>query len=579
MSSLTQRNCVSKTAMNSTPLEFDFIVVGAGSAGCLLANRLSANPNHRVALIEAGGADDWFWIKIPVGYLYTIANPRTDWCFKTEPDPGLNGRSIHYARGRVLGGCSSINAMIYMRGQASDYDLWAQATGDDRWRWGSDDSEGQTLSIYKALEDYFDGANPWHGSGGEMRVERPRVRWEILDAWQAAAAQAGIASIDEFNRGDNAGSAYFHVTQKTGRRWSMADAFLHPIVHRPNLSIFKNTHALKLLFDEQVRDEQRHGAWTQATQRATGLQVLKDHQILHLRAKREVVLSAGAIGSPQLLQVSGIGSSGLLSSHQIPVRQDLPGVGENLQDHLQIRTVYKISGAPTVNTLYRNWFTRAGMALQYLFFKTGPMTMPPSTLGAFAKSDPSLASANLEWHVQPLSLPKFGDPLHPFGAITPSVCNLRPSSRGHVRIAHTEALASPKIFCNYLSTDDDRRAAVKGLQMTRAIMASPALARYKPEELLPGPHLVGEEDLAKAAGDLGTTIFHPVGTCAMGAFNSHGEALSPSTVLDTDCRVRGVAGLRVVDASAMPTITSGNTNAPVMLIAERTARAIVQGEH
>ncbi|MEY3970759.1 MAG: hypothetical protein RLZZ80_457 [Pseudomonadota bacterium] len=568
--------------MNSSP-EFDYIVVGAGSAGCLLANRLSANPNHRVALIEAGGADDWFWIKIPVGYLYTIANPRTDWCFKTEPDAGLNGRSIHYARGRVLGGCSSINAMIYMRGQASDYDLWAQATGDDRWRWGDGSSKsgqsGQTLSIYKSLEDYFEGANAWHGSGGEMRVERPRVRWEILDAWQAAAAQAGIAPIEEFNRGDNAGSAYFHVTQRTGRRWSMADAFLHPIAHRPNLTIFKNTHALKLLFDHQVGEHQRHGAWTQASQRAVGLQVLQDHQICELKAAKEVVLSAGAIGSPQLLQVSGVGPANLLSAHQIPVRVELPGVGENLQDHLQIRTVYKVSGAPTVNTLYRNWITRAGMALQYLLFKTGPMTMPPSTLGAFAKSDPSLASANLEWHVQPLSLPKFGEPLHPFGAITPSVCNLRPSSRGHVRIAHADALASPRIFCNYLSTEDDRQAAIKGLQMTRAIMASPALAPYRPEEVLPGPRLVSEDDLAKAAGDLGTTIFHPVGTCAMGAFDAQGHAHSQATVLDTDCRLRGVAGLRVVDASAMPTITSGNTNAPVMLIAERTARAMLQGDH
>jgi choline dehydrogenase len=583
MSSLIPKNFASGIDMSSTPLEFDYIVVGAGSAGCLLANRLSANPAHRVALIEAGGADDWFWIKIPVGYLYTIANPRTDWCFKTEPDPGLNGRSIHYARGRVLGGCSSINAMIYMRGQASDYDLWAQATEDDRWRWGDGQqqsgSAGQTLAIYKSLEDYFDGANPWHGAGGEMRVERPRVRWEILDAWQAAAAQAGIAPIDEFNRGDNAGSAYFHVTQRTGRRWSMADAFLHPIAHRPNLTIFKNTHALNLLFDDRVSEDQRRGAWTKARQRAAGLRVLQDNQIRDLKAVKEVILSAGAIGSPQLLQVSGLGPDKLLSAHQIPVRVDLPGVGENLQDHLQIRTVYKISGAPTVNTLYKNWFTRAGMALQYLFFKTGPMTMPPSTLGAFAKSDPGLASANLEWHVQPLSLPKFGEPLHPFGAITPSVCNLRPSSRGHVRIAHADALASPKIFCNYLSTEDDRQAAVKGLQMTRAIMASSALAPYQPEELLPGPQLVSEDDLAKAAGDLGTTIFHPVGTCAMGAFDAQGHARSQTTVLDTNCRVRDVAGLRVVDASAMPTITSGNTNAPVMLIAERTARAILQGDH
>jgi choline dehydrogenase len=359
----------------------------------------------------------------------------------------------------------------------------------------------------------------------------------------------------------------------------MADAFLHPIAHRPNLTIFKNTHALKLLFDHQVGEHQRHGAWTQASQRAVGLQVLQDNQIRELKAAKEVVLSAGAIGSPQLLQVSGVGPADLLSAHQIPVRVELPGVGENLQDHLQIRTVYKVSGAPTVNTLYKNWITRAGMALQYLLFKTGPMTMPPSTLGAFAKSDPSLASANLEWHVQPLSLPKFGEPLHPFGAITPSVCNLRPSSRGHVRIAHADALASPKIFCNYLSTEDDRQAAIKGLQMTRAIMASAALARYRPEEVLPGPQLVSEDDLAKAAGDLGTTIFHPVGTCAMGAFDTQGHAHSQATVLDTDCRVRGVAGLRVVDASAMPTITSGNTNAPVMLIAERTARAMLQGDH
>jgi len=561
--------------MNSR-LEFDTIIVGAGSAGCLLANRLSANPRHRVLLIEAGGDDDWFWIKVPVGYLYTIANPRTDWCFKTEPDPGLNGRSIHYARGRVIGGCSSINAMIYMRGQASDYDLWAQATGDDRWRWGGPGQPGETLSIYKALEDYFEGPNDWHGTGGEMRVEKPRVRWEILDAWQQAAAQAGIAPIAEFNRGDNAGSAYFHVTQKTGRRWSMADAFLHPIAHRPNLTIFKKTQALRLLFDDQVSEHQRQGAWRQATRRVVGLEVLRDSQIRSLRAAQEVILSAGSIGSPQLMQVSGLGPAGLLSSHQLPVLVDLPGVGENLQDHLQIRTVYKVQGAPTVNTLYRNWISRAGMALEYLLWKTGPMTMPPSTLGAFAKSDPSLASANLEWHVQPLSLPKFGEPLHPFGAITPSVCNLRPSSRGHVRIAHADALVSPKILCNYLSTEDDRQAAVRGLQMTRAIMASPALARYSPEELLPGPAVLTEEDLAKAAGDLGTTIFHPVGTCAMGAMDEQGRARSNATVLDTDCRVRGVAGLRVVDASAMPSITSGNTNAPVMLIAERAARSIVQ---
>ena len=561
--------------MSSVP-EFDFIIVGAGSAGCLLANRLSANADHRVLLIEAGGKDDWFWIKVPVGYLYTIANPRTDWCFATEADPGLAGRSIHYARGRVIGGSSSINAMIHMRGQASDYDLWAQATGDERWLWGGPDRPGETLAIYKELEDYFGGADEWHGAAGEIRVERPRVRWKILDAWQAAAAEVGIAPIDEFNRGDNAGSAYFHVNQKRGRRWSMADAYLHPVAHRPNLTVYTQTQALKLLFDDQVDNGQRRGAWTTAQHRVTGLRLLKDGHTVDVQARREVILTAGAIGSPHLMQVSGLGPAPLLAEHHVPVTAHLPGVGENLQDHLQLRTIYSVQGAATVNTLYRNWITRAGMGLQYLLLRSGPMTMPPSTLGAFTKSDPALASADLEWHVQPLSLPKFGEPLHPFGAITPSVCNLRPSSRGHVRLADSDPLSNPEILCNYLSTEADRLAAVRGLRMTRQIMAAPALARYKPEELLPGPQLVSDEQLQNAAGELGTTIFHPVGTCAMGAFDAHGRPRSAATVLDTDCRVYGVAGLRVADASAMPTITSGNTNAPVMLIAERAARAILE---
>ncbi|CAM5723585.1 hypothetical protein MAUB1S_00929 [Mycolicibacterium aubagnense] len=559
----------------SPAAEYDFIIVGAGSAGCLLANRLSANPDHRVLLIEAGGKDNWFWIKVPVGYLYTIANPRTDWCFTTEADPGLAGRSIHYARGRVIGGCSSINAMIHMRGQASDYLLWAQATGDERWLWGGADGPGETLAIYKQLEDYFGGADDWHGAGGEIRVEQPRVRWKILDAWQAAAAQVGIAPIDEFNRGDNSGSAYFHVNQRRGRRWSMADAFLHPIAHRPNLTVYTETQAVRLLLDDQVQEQQRRGAWAMAQRRATGVRLLKDGRMTDVHACREVILTAGAIGSPQLMQASGLGPAGLLTQHHVPVAVDLPGVGENLQDHLQLRTVYRIQGARTVNTLYRNWITRGGMGLQYMMLRSGPMTMPPSTLGAFAKSDPALASPDLEWHVQPLSLPKFGDPLHPFGAITPSVCNLRPTSRGHVRIASADPLTNPKISCNYLSTDADHHAAVKGLRMTRQIMAAPALAPYHPDELLPGPLVVSDDDLQQAARELGTTIFHPVGTCAMGAFDPQGVPRSAATVLDTDFRVYRVAGLRVADASAMPTITSGNTNAPVMLIAERAARAIL----
>lgn len=554
--------------------EFDYIIVGAGSAGCLLANRLSANPDHRVLLIEAGGQDNWFWIKVPVGYLYTIGNPRTDWCLATEADPGLAGRSILYARGRVIGGCSSINAMIHMRGQASDYELWARATGDQRWLWGGPDGPGETLEIYKQLEDYFGGADDWHGAGGEIRVERPRVRWKILDAWQAAAAQLGISPIDEFNRGDNSGSAYFHVNQRRGRRWSMADAFLHPVSHRPNLTVYTQTQAVKLLTDGQVAEGRRRGAWTTARHRASGVRLIRDGHTVDVRARREVILSAGAIGSPHLMQVSGLGPASLLTEHHVPVIVDLPGVGENLQDHLQLRTVYRVRGARTVNTLYRNWITRAGMGIQYLLLRSGPLTMPPSTLGAFAKSHPGLSSPDMEWHVQPLSLSKFGEPLHTFGAITPSVCNLRPTSRGHVRMAGADPLTPPKIFCNYLSTDADQDVAVRGLRMTRQIMAAPALARFQPEEMLPGPQLKSDDDLQAAARELGTTIFHPVGTCAMGAFDARGLPRSTATVLDTDCRVFGVAGLRVVDASAMPTITSGNTNAPVMLIAERAARAI-----
>jgi len=528
-------------------------------------------------LIEAGGKDDWFWIKIPVGYLYTIGNPRTDWCYKTAEDPGLAGRSIHYARGKVIGGCSSINAMIYMRGQATDYDRWAEATGDERWRWQGE--AGQTLEIYKSLENFFGGANAWHGTGGEMRVESPRVKWRILDAWQRAAAEQGIESIAEFNRGDNAGCAYFHVTQARGRRWSMADAFLHPITHRQNLVVWTNTQVLGIGLEEnRERRSTDKGAWAQAQHRARTIQVIQGGQRIEVRARKQIILAAGAIGTPQLLQASGIGPAALLSEMQVPVVADLPGVGENLQDHLQIRTVFKVQGARTVNSLYSNPLTRFGMAAQYFLSRTGPMTMPPSTLGAFAKSSPEEASADLEWHVQPLSLPKFGEPLHSFDAITPSVCNLRPSSRGSVRIQHPDPLTPPAIQCNYLSTEDDLRKAVRGLGLTRAIMASPALASFSPEEYLPGPEKTSEADLQQAARELGTTIFHPVGTCAMGRVSETGECADSATVLDTSFRLRGVAGLRVVDASAMPTITSGNTNAPVMLLAEQAARDILQQE-
>ncbi len=555
-------------------MQADIVIIGAGSAGCLLANRLSADPRRQVVLIEAGGEDDWIWIKIPVGYLFAIANPRTDWCFKTEPDPGLNGRSIHYARGRVIGGSSSINAMIYMRGQASDYDRWVQATGDDRWGWP------EALATYRAMEDYFGGSSPWHGVGGEMRVESPRVRWEILDAWRQAAAEQGIAAIEEFNRGDNSGCAYFHVTQRRGIRWSMADAFLHPVRHRPNLKVITKAQVLRLM-TAPISPETTHqrqyaeSAWANAAHEVTGIEILHEGSRQRISVRDQVILSAGAVSSPHLLQASGIGPAAVLSAVGVPVVHDLAGVGENLQDHLQIRTVYQVANCATVNTLYRNPLTRIGMALQYAFLRSGPMTMPPSTLGAFAKSRPECVTPDLEWHVQPLSLPKFGEPLHRFNAITPSVCNLRPSSRGTIRLAHPDPMASPKIMCNYLSTEADLQTAVAGLRWTRRIMQSQALASYRPTEILPGPTLQTEAELVNAARDLGTTIFHPVATCAMGQVDRHGQAADPKTVLDTDCRLRGIARLRVVDASAMPTITSGNTNAPVMLIAEQIARRML----
>jgi choline dehydrogenase len=530
---------------------FDYVIVGAGTAGCVLANRLTADGRHRVLLLEAGGRDNYPWIHVPVGYLFTIDNPRTDWCFRTEPDPGLNGRQIGYARGKVLGGCSSINAMIYMRGQRSDYDHWA-ALGNRGWGW--DD----VLPWFRKSEDYQHGADEFHGAGGELRVEERRVNWEILDAWREAAAACGIPKIAEFNRGDNFGNAYFQMNQRRGVRWSGTRAFLRPALGRPNLTVWTHAHAQRLLL-ERTAD----GLVAKGVRVRVGADAPRD-----VVATREVILAAGAIGSPQLLQLSGVADPERLKARGVEPVHALPGVGENLQDHLQIRSIYRVSNTVTLNRRARTLWGKALMGLEYLLFRTGPLTMPPSQLGAFARSDPAQPSANIEWHVQPLSLERFGEPLHPYDAITPSVCNLRPSSRGSVWIRSPDSTAPPAIAPNYLATADDQRVAIEGLRFTRRIMAAQPLARFAPEELKPGPALETDEALLDAARNLGTTIFHPVSTCRMGH--------DPLAVVDDRLRVHGIGALRVIDASIMPTITSGNTNAPTVMIAEKGAAFVLE---
>jgi choline dehydrogenase len=525
--------------------EYDFIIVGAGSAGCLLANRLSADPSRRVLVLEAGGRDDWIWFHIPVGYLFAIGNPRSDWCFKTEPEQGLNGRVLNYPRGKVIGGSSSINAMIYMRGQAADYDHWRQL-GLSGWGW--DD----VLPYFKRHENHFLGESDKHGAGGELRVEPPRVQWALLDAFRRAAEQAGIKSIPDFNTGDNEGCCAFHVNQKRGRRWSAATAFLKPAMARANLRL--ETGCLV-------------EAVTVEGNRATGVRWRHNGEARLARCRGEVIMAAGAIGTAQIMLLSGIGPAQHLREHGIAVVLDRPGVGANLQDHLQLRMIYKVDGIKTLNERYHSPFGFAGMFAEYALFRRGPLTMAPSQLGLFTRSDPDQERANLQYHVQPLSLDKFGDPLHKFPAFTASVANLRPTSRGTVRLRSRDAAEPPLIKPNYLSTDEDRRIAVNAIRLTRRIAAQPALAPFHPAEYLPGASVPDDDEqaLVKAAGDVGTTIFHPIGTAKMGL------ASDPLMVVDSELRVAGIERLRVVDASVMPTITSGNTNAPTMMIAEKGA--------
>jgi choline dehydrogenase len=535
-------------AATSIEGEYDYIIVGAGSAGCVLANRLSADPKNRVLLLEAGGDDNWIWFHIPVGYLFAIGNPRSDWMFKTEAEPGLNGRALAYPRGKVLGGSSAINAMIYMRGQAADYDHWRQL-GLTGWGWGD------VLPFFKRQTDHFLGDSEHHGVGGEWRIEAPRVQWALLDAFRKAAEEYGIKPIDDFNRGDNEGSCYFHVNQRKGRRWSAARGFLKPVMNRANLRVETSCLAERVELD----------GW-----RATGVTWRQDGVSRTARAKGEVILSAGSIGSAQLLLLSGIGPGRDLLDLGLPVVLDRPGVGQNLQDHLQLRLIYKVSGVKTLNETYHSLFGRALMGVDYALRRRGPLTMAPSQLGLFTRSDPSRERANIQFHVQPLSLDKFGDPLHAYPAFTASVCNLQPESRGLVRLRSVDPADKPVIQPHYLTADADRQVAADSIRVARAIVAQPALQKFKPVETLPGEK-VGNDDesLAKAAGDIGTTIFHPVGTAKMGLPSD------PNAVTDARLRVLGIEGLRVIDASVMPTITSGNTNSPTMMIAEKGAQMVL----
>ena len=559
---------------------FDYIIIGAGTAGCLLANRLSADASKRVLLIEAGRKDDYHWIHIPVGYLHCIGNPRTDWLYNTEPDAGLNGRSLRYPRGKTLGGCSSINGMIYMRGQARDYDQWGQLVGDATWGWE------HSLPYFMLHEDHYKGASATHGArgvapqlmlkdgslyrtllrhhnaGGEWRVEKQRLRWDVLDAFAQAAVQAGIPATDDFNRGNNEGVGYFEVNQKAGWRWNTAKAFLRPTCYaRPNFELWNSAQVSKLLLEP---------ATGTTPVRCTGVQVWDGHSMVDATARAEVILCAGAIGSPQILQLSGLGPANRLQALGVPVVKDIPGIGENLQDHLQIRAVFKVSNTTTLNTQANSLWGKARIGLEYAIKRSGPMSMAPSQLGAFTRSDPTQPYPNLEYHVQPLSLDAFGQPLHNFNAITASVCNLNPTSRGTVHIRSAKFEDAPAIAPNYLSTDADRKIAADSLRLTRHIVAQPALQKYQPEEYKPGVQFQTDAELAKLAGDIATTIFHPVGTTKMGREDD------PMAVVDARLKVHGVQGLRVVDAGIMPLITSGNTNSPTLMIAERAAQWIME---